>query len=745
MRRTLLLVLSVVVTGAAVSGCQSDAQKMNKGVAKEYQYRYNACMQSLTKYKFEERDGFGFNAEKGVCECSGNFCELGCNVIGKCSECDSEESVECIENGNESVVTRCIEGIKQETKCNLGCTITEDKGSVCRQCNDNEKPICISDKSYQVCDNGILKEIQCENEDEVCNARTGQCTASCGMTNDVVCQSTSNNGSILKTCIDGKWIKGEESSFPCGSDHTGIDENCPTYTCEDGFLSEYVNCELYMFHYCPLGCASETSCYEIPDQPIECLETCSVGDKCDYSRGVCQCMDDHYKCEDRNIYQCSDGEWGPSVSSCDYGCKDGNSSLSGPGLNINDVKDILCNPELPACTSETDCPKGEECDSTTYQCKCTDGYYKCKNKKIYQCNDDGWAEIAGIECSSGCTDAAPSNDISDESRLEEIYCLPSGGDKTCDNNFSCYNYMVKCQSGDDFIDINDASNANVLQVNNLGCAYDSANNRFYCSKQPGETIDSSSGCCNAEQTYCFGGKAYDCKSKRLEQNTNCDDNCAGKSNGKTVSCDPICSDGYYKCENRDLMKCTGGGWEQETSEFCTNGCKTGVGPVSGYGQDPDGLKNLLCAEGSNPSECDSRYSYVCESGSVKKCEVVNNNLTDCSIVHGAKMLNINAPNMISGCGDALLLLCSEFNSDLLSKLMQLQAYKCAGAGFYAEPIHLDCICNSSSSFSGMYYVGWDDLTSNNYRSLVELYVKYDGSEGTAGSYNCSVTFSKEED
>ena len=732
MRRSFLLALSVVVIGAALSGCQSDAQKMDKGLAKEYQERYQHCLKSIER--FNKYAGFDFVEESGVCKCNGVECNGGdfCSPTAAC-----------------------------------------EKTIIKPECTDGK--ICISQTIGQVCKDGHWgAPVNCKDSGEVCNTEVqgaSVCAPACS--NDFCTQDKDGVGSMYK-CIEGglydepKLCKDTDTDIidkdkkdvsctfnfdnntsACGDCRNGdvqcVDDNTAKF-CENGQWSNEIPNKSNKYLDCSISC-------EISDGPDKCYNTRTCFKEMDSGRSLVAILTESGELKE--------------VETCTNTCKNGacviepEKPVECPKSCTNGCEgttDICKEEPEPSVECQDPCPPGEACnDITGYTCKCTVGFYKCENKKIYQCNDDGWAEIAGIECSFGCTDAAPSNDISDETRLEKIYCLSSGGDKTCDNNFSCNDYMVKCQSGDDFIDINDASNVSVLknELENLGCAYDSANNRIYCGKQSGDTIDNTDGCCDAEQTYCFGGKTYDCKSKKLEQNTNCDDKCAGKNDGTTVNCGPSCQNscsdgeecnestgyecqcklGYFKCEDGYIWSCNIDHEWIKGKLDCANGCKAGVGPKSansiGNGTTDD-LKKMFCADGSD-EVCDSSVYYVCkDNGRVGKCSS-GADVNGCADVDDADMLMINTDNSISLCRSRQTLACDAFPDGLVNDLMRLQTKKCSGT-VEAKSIQLACDCNSNITFDSWYYIYMD---TGGYRSLVKFYAQYDGN----GSGTCNLTIS----
>ena len=113
-KQTIWTLSILCCAGFAMLGCQSDYQKMDKGLAEKYQNRYNMCKQSLITNDFEGYVGFGFEREIGACECNGQLCEFGCRANGECAECQElEMNKKCEEDG----FVQCNKGKIVKTKC----------------------------------------------------------------------------------------------------------------------------------------------------------------------------------------------------------------------------------------------------------------------------------------------------------------------------------------------------------------------------------------------------------------------------------------------------------------------------------------------------------------------------------------------------------------------------------------------------------------------------------------------------
>ena len=181
MYRKLLFSLAIISIGVSFLGCQSDAQKMDKGLAQEYQDRYNSCLDSVKK--FSRYAGFGFIEERGVCQCNGNECHGGqiCNQFAQC----------------------------------------EDINSVKKECTEGEK-ICVSPTIGQICNKNNRWEapIACEGNN-ICNSQAEGDSICAPKCSDNGCFQD-EKGAYVKKCHDGNY---EDEIMECGNVSCTLGEN----------------------------------------------------------------------------------------------------------------------------------------------------------------------------------------------------------------------------------------------------------------------------------------------------------------------------------------------------------------------------------------------------------------------------------------------------------------------------------------------------------------------------------------
>ncbi len=551
MGRNDIFTLAILAIGMSLLSCQSDYQKMNSTLAREYQDRYNSC--NISVENFSRYAGFGFVDELGVCNCNGDVCKGNevCNMYGACSAPVFGADQEC--NDNDKICISPKIGqicIRQHWSAPINC---DERGLVCNpQAPKNE--VCAPKCSETICfeEYGKAKFAECPNESygnvQSCNTDGNERSCTYGNNHTSKCGDCKNDdlkteGDVTKKCINGQWqdcLLFDDSncythslcankSDDSGSEVIVSDEKGPyaVQECTDGCNEDNSGCLNNRIKKCEM---SEIKCegtelktcidgvfwkisYDdvncIPEIETDCSEKCKPGEEC--TDGECKCAEPNSKkCEGHDLMECkSDGSW-EKLESC----------LNG------------CDPEKNACkTSEPtectiNCGDFEECIDGT--CKCTEaGLKKCEGNDLKECNSDGsWKSE---NCSKGCD---PEKNACITSEPTE--CTQNCGEfeECIDGTCKCTEAgLIKCEGND-------------LKECNSDGSWKSEN----CSKG-----------CDPEKNACKTSKPTECT-------TNCGD--SEECIDGTCKCT---EPNFKKCEGNDLMKCkSDGSWEK--LESCLNGC-----------------------------------------------------------------------------------------------------------------------------------------------------------------------------
>ena len=741
MRRSFLLVLSVVVIGAAVSGCQSDAQKMDKGLAKTYQERYQHCLVSIERFK--KYAGFDFVEEKGVCQCNGVECsgEQICNQYAQCKGIDSVNNEECDDGakicispkigqickdkrwsapitceGNDvcdplvpgdsicasecsdtvcfhdddgHYYEKCIDGTYENVKTvcqNASCTLGENNTSNCGECKNGEAR-CQDEISAIICENG-----RWPNKNDIDISKINNCVL---CENDKcykkpICMTVLETGIVNVVSIA---TDGGRNEVPCN----GICENgvcvepCEdgTYKCiNDGQIRKCSGNNWNDAGNCPGGCKEGVTPKTYENDNAAKAELCT------------ECLKSEYKCEDGKIYACTNEHWGDEViSTCPTECKE-----NGAVQPISDGAVVAA-----LCASAP-----EPCDA---------GTYKCVDKKIYACTNEHWDNEVISTCPSECKENGVVQPISDGAVVAAL-CAPE----------SCEDGTYKCNEGQ----ISECSSNTWNNAGKCtdGCSGDETPRQF---ENDAEAVAALCAC--KENTYkCVDKNIYKCTGKQWsdEVNLTCQSGCKENGAVQAISGGAVeaalcaCEENTYKCINGQISRCSDNNWND--AGICLGKCKGEV--TSQPVNDVETAKAELCADGSEPSACDGDYYYVCKKNeSVGKCSFESGiNEDECPGVADVDMLMINSNDKsFSLCsGGNWNAKCDEFPDKLEGNLIERQNEVCTNPVGYSICFG-GCACEQfDDSFDGKYYVNLSN--AHNYQAMTQFFVIWeedeDGEQGT---------------
>ncbi len=588
MIRKQLVSLATLSIALSFLGCQSDAQKMTRGAAKEYQLRYDNCIQSVEH--FRRYAGFDFVEEMGVCQCNGTVCtgEEVCNIYGKCEKIKTDDTPEC-------------------------------KG---------EERICISPTMGQICENNKWsKPINCAQDNKLCNYKI--------QGNHQNEDSSEALDEAQKEALYRNRICLEE----CGGDICGKDDNTTNtmvFYCENGVITHEKNCE------------SKVSCtWNVDHDRAECGE-CLDGDiKCtDNQKGIQTCINGQWTdretcvlCADGKCYQqiCADNKDSSggsetiyitedgkhAVKECINGCNDAHTDCKDQETKECEPGSIKCeDDELMTCQYNNDlstniwvkefCANG--CNEEKNACKpeCTPGAKECGGNIFKECDSSGkWSktDCGDAGCNDdGCNSKGP--DCTDNEKKcdnnQEWSCNNGTwvGGNTCDhgcNGKSC----AKCEPGEtQCVGIQIKTCTDGVWSNPHDCDEGKVCIGKECQLKP--SYDK----CKAGETKCDGEQIKTCTNGEWGNAENCpnpEEVCKSETQECGSKLDPpICNEGETQCINKDKMQtCTNGEWgdpqECRVGETCQNDkCSC----IPGKSKCWDGYKSI-CLHNNwvTPQEC----------------------------------------------------------------------------------------------------------------------------------------------
>ena len=345
---------------------------------------------------------------------------VGICVNGQWVECIWYEDDNCYTqqqcvnntNGGSEILLTTDDGIQIiKNECEYGCD-----GDHCT--NNAVKLPCVEDirrcvvNTLETCHYGHwVVDGLCANQ---CNSDSTACNPEC----DGDAKKCEDDSEYY--CDDGKWVKGQLCTLGCNGNV------CAEQVSEGSKGS--VECKDNVLIICNDGDWETTNCSD--DAPCNAALRkcqCTEGDKkcdgnflkicnasggwdkhdcgsagCDPVSAACrsssECNAGTYKCQDGNIYQCSDHNWSPTTLSCSNGC---NADGSIDSFNSSD-------------------------SAMQNMCACDDGVYYCVNGEAFQCNGGKLTVASGCDCTGH--DSGINNDCNSYPDCETTYyqCYSSG-------------------------------------------------------------------------------------------------------------------------------------------------------------------------------------------------------------------------------------------------------------------------------------------------------------------------------
>ncbi len=648
MNRKPFYTLAVLLVGVSLLGCQSEPQKMIKGAAKEYQDRYNNCLDSVEK--FSRYAGFGFAEEKGVCQCNESVCSGNetCNVHGKC------------------------EKIEPEPECKKG------------------QKICISPSIGQVCEDGHWSEpINCE-ENKVCNTKVKGdeqiCAPECdvgychqeadgvgmftkcknGEYNDVISCAEENNNVNNVSCTFDR----DNNTSKCGMCLDGIYciGNQNAKICKNGTWGDDLECTMCLEN----ECYSAPLCVNKPDTGgSEVLITSGSGEQIVLKKCDGGCDDSGTDCKDNRASGCKVGDKRcdeKALEVCRYGIDNDENNgvwsvdLCTGGMECDPVAlKCVCRADSPECKSSTECPEdcpndctngkcnkpGLEClircavdedvDIDSCTCKCKANATRCDNDEEIACIDGSWGTPVSCnrlgcadskkcktssepQCPSECPDGEECDINNGECKCKEGYykCV-DGSVKQCTDNR--WNEILKCQDGcldvDPFADLDDDDEIGEDELRKTFCE-NSAVNRcesdgYLCSDAHLIQCTTKDGLKDVDSNFVDVG---DYEFQNCIKNSNGKYYCAF-SNDTGMTNKHCCVSGNYYCFDNEAHYCDDGSFDPAVACICEgeNGdivnCPAAPEPESCTPED-----SYLCSAEHTIMQCiDSKWLPIHETGS----------------------------------------------------------------------------------------------------------------------------------
>ena len=396
------------------------------------------------------------NKDAGACQCIENSYSCDGKVLKQCDNagawqtvhtcndnetCDDQKG-ECKKNeistpctGDDycadNAIVSCVDQIKQTTPCQEKICKVRSSVAVCEDvvCQENAVE-CKDSNTKKVCRDNQWVEESCGGGN-ICSDSRKDCVVKVCDENALRCN---NNG--VEKCVDNAW----KSQEPCGSEKMCKDNACVTIQCTDGNKrcsdgalqrcedNAYTTIDTCTGQRCQATSETEASCVKnvCNEGAFQCLSSGKLQecvdnawvDRKDCGEGLCnatgkgcfECNSDLYKCEDKNLYSCTDHMWTPqatcqSAAACNATHKQcdecSGSEIACSGKELKECRDGKWK------TKET-CDSADLCDATNGVCKsavvaeCSGNGYQCTaGNVLQQCVDGSWATRES--CATGTT------------------------------------------------------------------------------------------------------------------------------------------------------------------------------------------------------------------------------------------------------------------------------------------------------------------------------------------------------
>jgi|GEM_PF-837156 len=442
---------------------------------------------------------------QGVCitpTCSDSLpCAAGLECIQ--GQCQQPSTTLCSNDDECATGETCVAGSCEPTvvgSCDPACTgtdICDATTNACRPCEGAECPA--SDCTVDGCDPGFTCNTGtglCEEDVVVSGVACGACTNSdeCGgggwkcipVGGANICAppcGTSDDCETGWTCFSSQCVPGGFSCDGCVSDGCDAGQACESNA---GGLCQAAkaSCDTCIYDW---ECGPDAGCHDVGSGAKVCVPRCSTDADCAANGAVC-IID-----EVSSYKVCSNAGCGTGTT-CTPEC-----SGATPHCNAASV--------CVACTNDTHCASGEECNLTTFQCEAPTGcqpptpIFSPEEGKCVQCTEDshcggGTCNLATFTCDgdvcSTCVDPYPACALVGS----DYYCVQCTTDAECGQGGTCNLQTYSCEGGT--ITVPDAC------TSDADCDPGVSGFQLYCDVGTGLCLDAAGGC-DGVTAFCPNG------------------------------------------------------------------------------------------------------------------------------------------------------------------------------------------------------------------------------------------------